>query len=159
MRAWKRGNMLPEVYFLRYAFPCARVLVDFRKTLTEEEYEEMRKAVENDMPMDREYLADKFDHAFEGIRKVSEDVWNIDNIREYFWNKHKDHLSPDLPQIICRLCVVKKGVLSKKIEKDGEIFFRADLGSGDVRVVVPLYKDAREGDTAMIHYGYAVEKV
>ena len=31
--------MLAEVYFLRYAFTCARVLVDYVKTITEEQIE------------------------------------------------------------------------------------------------------------------------
>ncbi|MBW2967597.1 hypothetical protein KY362_03860 [Candidatus Woesearchaeota archaeon] len=149
----------PEVYFLRYAFPCARVLVDFRKTLTEEEFEQMRKAVETDTPMDRTYLEEKFDHAVEGIRKVSDDVWNVKNIRKYFWECHEEHLSTDLPQIVCRLCVVKPGKLVKKIEKNGQIFFRTEISADDVRSVMPLYKDAKVGDTAMIHYGYAVEPV
>ncbi len=147
--------MLPEVYFLRYSFPCARVLVDLRKTITEEEFENLQKAVETDTPVDRKYLERIFDHAFEGIRKVSEDVWNVDTIREYFWNRHEEHLSADLPPTIKRLCVVKPGKLVR--QKKG--YFIAELGDGDVRVVSALYKDAAVGDTAMIHYGYAVEKV
>ena len=73
--------MLPEVYFLRYSFPCARVLVDLRKTITEEELERLQCAVETDTPVDRKYLERIFDHAFEGIRKVSEDVWNVDTTK------------------------------------------------------------------------------
>jgi hypothetical protein len=147
--------MLPEVYFLRYAYPCARVLVDFRKTITEQEFEKLGEAVKNGTPVDRAYLEKIFDHAFEGVKKVSEDVWNVDTIREYFWNRHEAHLSQDLPPTIKRLCVVKRGKLVKEIKR----VFRVDLGDGDVRVVVPLYKDAKVGDTAMIHYGYAVEKI
>jgi hydrogenase maturation factor len=151
--------MLPEIYFLRYAFPCARVLVDFRKTLSEEEYELMRDAVEHDRPMPRKYLEEKFSKAIQGLRQLSEDYWNVKTIREYFCEGHEAMLSADLPPLVKRLCVVKPGVLGEKIEKDGEVFFHVDLGGGDVRVVAPLYKGAATGDTAMIHYGYAVEKV
>ncbi len=148
-------DMLPEVYFMRYAFPCARVLVDFRKTMTEEEYERMREAVENDTPLPREYLEKTFPKAFERLRQTREDFWNVETIREYFCEGHEAMLSKDLPPLVRRLCVVKPGKLVKEIKG----FFRADLGGGDVRIVAPLYKGAKEGDTAMIHYGYAVEKI
>ena len=151
--------MLPEVYFLRYAFPCARVLVDFRKTLTEKEYDGLQQAVETDTPIRRDFLEDKFAKAIQGMKKISEDYWTVDTIREYFWNRHEENLSPDLPELITRLCVVRKGRLEKKIEKEGQTFFRVDIGSGDLRIVIPLYERAKEGDLATIHYGYAVEKV
>jgi hypothetical protein len=145
--------MLPEVYFLRYAFPCARVLVDFRKTLSEEEFEKMQKAVENDTPMPREYLEKVFHHAVKGLKKLNEDFWDVEVIREYFCEGHEEMLSEDLPATVKKLCVVKPGKLVKEIKG----YFRADLGGGDVRVVVPLYKDAKVGDTAMIHYGLLKE--
>ncbi|MBW2972589.1 HypC/HybG/HupF family hydrogenase formation chaperone [Candidatus Woesearchaeota archaeon] len=147
--------MLPEVYFMRYAFPCARVLVDFRKTLSEKDYEQMQNAVENDIPLSREYLERVFKLAFERMRTISDDVWNVETIRKYFCEGHEAMLSNDLPPMIKRLCVVRSGKLIRKTKG----FFKADLGGGDVRVVAALYKDAKVGDTAMIHYGYAVEKV
>ncbi|MBW2997072.1 hypothetical protein KY349_01885 [Candidatus Woesearchaeota archaeon] len=147
--------MLPEVYFLRYAFPCARVLVDFRKSISEEEYEQMKEAVDNDTPMPRDYLEKVFHKAIEGMKRIDSDFWNIKTIKKYFCEGHEAMLSKDLPQTVKRLCVVKPG----KLVKEFKGFFRVDLGEGDVRIVAPLYKDAKVGDTAMIHYGYAVEKV
>ena len=147
--------MLPEIYFLKYAFPCARVLVDFRKTINEEEYERLRQAVEKDTALPREYLERIFPKAIAGMRKISDDYWNIRTIQEYFCRRHEEALSPDLPPMLKRLCIVKPGRFEKKV--DGH--FRVDLGNGDIRIVAPLYKDAKVGDTAMIHYGYAVEKI
>lgn len=148
--------MHPEVYFLRYAFPCARVLVDIRKRITEAEWQEMKKAVETDTPMDRVYLEKTFVKAFEGLRKINpEKYWNIETIREYFWNRHEEQISHDLPKMIRRLCLVKKGKLEKQI---GDVF-RANLGDGDIRNIQALYPEAKAGDTVMVHYGYAVEKV
>ncbi|NQU78483.1 hypothetical protein HQ545_01815 [Candidatus Woesearchaeota archaeon] len=147
--------MLPEVYFLRYAFPCARVLVDFRKTITEKEYEDMQRAVEEDRPLSRDYLEKIFFKAFEGMRKIDDDCWNVRTIREYFCEGHEDMLSTDLPPTIRRLCVVRPGKLVKEIKG----FFKADLQDGDVRIVSALYKEAKVGDTAMVHYGYAVERI
>ena len=148
--------MLPEVYFMRYAFPCARVLVDFRKKITEEEWQEMKKAVETDTPMDRSYLEKTFTKAFIELKRISpEKYWSIETIREYFWHRHTEAISPDLPAMIKRLCLVKKGKLEKQI---GDVF-KANLGDGDIRNIHALYKNAKVGDTVMVHYGYASEKV
>ncbi|MEM4264082.1 MAG: hypothetical protein QW666_04300 [Candidatus Woesearchaeota archaeon] len=147
--------MLPEVYFLRYSFPCARVLVDIRKTITEKEWEKLKAAVETGTALDRAYLEKIFPIAISRIKKINPDPWNIEAIREYFWNRHTEAISPDLPPMIRRLCQVKKGKLEKQV---GDVF-KADLGSNDVRYVQALYPEARTGDTAMIHYGYAVEKI
>jgi len=149
----------PEVYFLRYAFPCARVLVDLRKTLTEEEFSEMQRCVETDTPMDRKFLESKFTKAVEGMKKIDKDFWNIDTIRRYFWSEHEGNLSKDLPPTICRLCIVRPGRLTRKIDNVFRAEIKDGLGKEDVRIVVPLYKDAKVGDTAMIHYGYAVERL
>lgn len=152
------GDMLPEVYFLRYSFPCARVLVDFRKTLSESEYDKMKQAVETDAPMPRDHLEKIFFHAVDGLKKTAGEgnkYWTVLNMREYFWNRHEEHLSTDLPPIVCRLCVVKPAKLVKEIKG----YFKAELEGGEERIVEALYKGAAVGDTAMIHYGYAVEKV
>jgi len=147
--------MLPEVYFMRYAFPCARVLVDFRKKITEEEWLKMKDAVDNDTPLEREYLESLFTNAVKGLKQISDDYWRIEVIREYFWNRHEENLSKDLPPMMKRLCTVKKGKLEKKIDD----VFVVDLGEGDVRNVHALYKNAEVGDTVMVHWGYAVEKI
>ena len=147
--------MLPEVYFLRYAFTCARVLVDYVKTITEEEWEAMRQAVETETPMDRAYLGKVFPKPIRELKKISPDYWNIAVIREYFWNRHEEALTKTLPPLIKRLCVVRKG---KLIQQFGDVF-KVDLEDGDVRNINVLYNDAKVGDIVMVHYGYAVEKV
>lgn len=148
--------MLPEVYFLRYAFPCARVLVDIRRTVTEEEFQEMEKAVKTDKPMSREYLEKTFIKAIAGLKKINPvNYWNIETIREYFWNRHEEQISHDLPAMIRRLCLVKKGMLEKQT---GDVF-RANLGDGDIRNIHALYPGAKTGDQVMVHYGCASEKI
>jgi hypothetical protein len=123
--------------------------------MTEEEYAEMRKAAETDTPMDRAYLEKTFTNAFKGFKKISEDYWRIDVIKEYFWHRHEENLSKDLPPMTRRLCLVRKGTLVKKIGKHFKVVFE----DGEARVVIPLYRDAKVGDQAMIHYGHAAEKV
>lgn len=147
--------MLPETYFLKYAFSCARVLLDIRKTITVEDYEHLRKAVETDTPLPREYLEKTFPKAIEGLKKIAPNYWDIRVIREYFWNQHEKHISKDLPPVVKRLCVVKKGRITKQIGR----YFQVDLGGGDIRAVNALYPNAKQGDEVMVHYGYAVEKI
>ncbi len=148
--------MLAEVYFLRYAFPCARVLVDIRKKITEQEWLDLKNAVETNTPVNRSYLERTFTKAIAGLKKINPtNYWDIKVIREYFWHQHEKQISNDLPPMIRRLCQIKKGRLVKQF---GNIF-QADLGEGDIRNVMALYPDAKIGEFAMIHYGYAVEKV
>lgn len=147
--------MQPEIYFLRYAFPCARVLLDIRKTITQQDYKIIENAVEKDIPLERPYLERIFPRAFIGLKKISEDYWNVETIREYFWNRHEENISADLPQMVRRLCAVEKGRLVRQVGRH----FVADLGGDDIRTVVALYQNARPGDIVMVHYGYAVEAV
>lgn len=145
--------MKSEVYFLKYAFPCARVAVDVQKVMTEEEYAMIEDAVKNDKVLDREVIERLFPKAFRELHKLADDPWKVEVIRDYFWNKHDKTITPSLPPTVKRLCVVKKGKIEKKL---GEAF-RVRIDDDDVRVVLALY-DAEVGDEAMIHYGYAVEK-
>lgn len=147
--------MQPETYFLRYAFPCARVLVDIRKRITEEEYKKLEHAVQTDEAISRETLEQIFPKAIQGLKKIRKDYWTIETIKEYFWNRHEEAISTDLPPMIQRLCQVKKGALVQQIGNA----FKANLGNNDVRYVYALYPNAKAGDNAMIHYGYAVEKI
>ncbi|MBD3259082.1 hypothetical protein GF371_00460 [Candidatus Woesearchaeota archaeon] len=126
-----------------------------RKTMTEEEYEVMRKAVETDTPMDRKYLENTFKKAMQGFRKISEDIWRVEVIREYFWHRHEENLSKDLPPMVKRLCLVREGTLVKQFGKAFKVVFE----DGETRIITPLYKDAKVGDKVMVHYGHAAEKV
>lgn len=146
--------MMPEVYFLKYAFPCAQVLRDIRKTITEEEYQKIQKAALNNEALPREYLEKVFEKAAKGIRYISKDIWNIESIREYFHGTiHDEMISKDLPPTIRRLCRVRKG----KVTAIKENVLIVDLGD-EKRNLIPLYNNPEIGDEVLIHYGYAVEK-
>ncbi len=145
--------MKPEVYFLKYAFPCAQVLRDIRKTITEEEYLGIRKAALNDEALPREYLEKIFEKAAKGMKEISNDIWSIGTIRKYFHGIHDGMISKDLPPTIRRLCRVRKG----KVTAIKENVLIVDLGD-EKRNLIPLYNNPETGDEVFIHYGYAVEK-
>ena len=79
--------MLPEQYFLRYAFTCAQVLLDLKR-ITQADYDKLKEAVFNNEILDRKYLEKIFVKAIVGMRKISNEIWDIDVIRKYF---HKGH--------------------------------------------------------------------
>ncbi len=146
--------MKPEVYFLKYAVPCAQVLKDIRKTITEEEYEKICKAGFNNESLPREYLEKIFPKAIKGMKEISDDIWNIDTIREYFHGIHEEMISDDLPPTIKRLCKIRKAEVIDM--KKGALV--VDLGD-EKRNVMALYDEPKIGDKVFIHYGYAVEKI
>jgi len=146
--------MKPEVYFLKYAFPCAQVLRDIRKTITEEEYQKIQKAALNNESLPREYLEKIFEKAVKGMKKISEDIWDIKTIREYFHGiLHNETISKDLPPTIRRLCRIRKG----KVIAIKENVLIVDL-EDEKRNLIPLYDNPKVGNEVFIHYGYAVEK-
>jgi hypothetical protein len=147
--------MLPEVCLLRYAFACARNKVDVQKKITEDDYKRLKQAVDTDTPLPREYLASIFVDAIAGLKSMTPDFWHVDIIREYYWNRHPEYVAQNVHPILHELCLVKKATLEAQLEKA----FRARFENGKSRTVIPLYKGARVGDTVMVHYAYAAEKV
>ncbi len=145
--------MLPEQYFLRYAFPCAQVLLDLKR-ITQADYDKLKNAVLNNEVLSRVYLEKIFVKAVTGMRTVSEDIWDVNVIKEYFHNKHDEMISKDLPPTIQKLCKVKEGILVAK----NEPAFIAKLGS-EKRNVFALYEKPKIGDRVIIHYWYAVERI
>lgn len=146
--------MQPEVYFLKYAFPCSQAIKDIRKTITEQDYELIKDAAINEKVLPREYLEKVFTMAVKRIKEINDNVWDTEAIRKYFQEDHNDVISKDLPPMIQRLCKVEKGKVTNII--DGIIV--VDLGD-ESRNVHALYKNPKIGDSVFIHYGYAVEKV
>lgn len=84
--------MSPEVYFLRYAFPCSHVLLNIRREINEKEYRKMERAALEGRALDKGFLEKVFFRAFERMQKIAEelkkDKWDIDVIREYFCKRH-----------------------------------------------------------------------
>jgi len=146
--------MEPEIYFLKYAFPCSQVLKDIRKTITDKDYQILKKAAFNNEVLPRKYLEKVFEIAIERMKKINEDIWNINTIKTYFHEKHDDLISKDLPPTIRRLCKIRRGKVIN-IKKNVLI---VNLGD-EKRNVLPLYKNPRINDEVIIHYGYAVEKI
>lgn len=170
------AKMMPEILFLKYAFPCTIVKVA-RKEITQQEYESLELAAKTNQPITRELLEKTYPGAVQrmkaGAQEKRQVYFSEENIRDYFLGRHNEllqgtfkpnpqqgpPLDENLPQAIRELCLITTG----KIVKKGETFYVVEfmLKNQQKRraVVNDLLPDAQLGDIVRIHYGYAVEKV
>lgn len=158
--------MEPEAYFIKYAYPCAHILVTVRGDVSEEEYEKMKDAAINNKVMDREYLEKVFFRAFDRISKIAEemgkDKWDVEVIREYFCVRHNNVLmGSDYPESFKEMCRTYQADVIEILDS-GEVIveYESELGGKKKRRVSKEYlPDLKLGDRVWIHWQYAVEKV
>ena len=123
----------PEEFFMKYAFPCAHVLLQ-AGTITQEQHDELGKAVlENKFPS-REKIESYFVAAFRRIRNLAkemniEDYWDMKVLKEYWHNNHNKMIEQGegnyskFPESFCDFCKTHVA----------EIFARPiDLGLGSI---------------------------
>ncbi|MFH1802250.1 MAG: hypothetical protein ABH864_02240 [archaeon] len=158
--------MEPEVYFVKYAYPCAHILCTVRGDVSEEDFDKMRDAAVNDKVMDREYLEKVFFRAFDRIKKIAEemgkDKWDIEVIREYFVGRHNDVLmDSDYPESFKEMCKTHQGKVVS-VEDNGEVIVRYNSEQGGEKkrkIRKDYFPDLKVGDKVMIHWRYAVERI
>lgn len=158
--------MEPEVYFIKYAYPCAHILCKVRKDVSEEEFRAMEDAAINNKIMDREYLERVFFRAFNRIGKIAQelgkDKWDKEVIEEYFVGRHNDVLEKsDYPESFKEMCCVYGGEVVELDEKGGVVvLYKSRDGTTRKRKVRKDYfKDLKIGDKVRIHWQYVVEKI
>jgi len=150
--------MKPEQYFLRYAFPCAHILLEQNK-ITKEQYIEMKKAFYENAIVPREKLENTFKAAFRRLKAIKEDYWNVDALRHYFVSYHNkciDENEGDYAKFSEEFkedCKVKK---YKILKKKGVIFI-IDKNGTKTQVEGKMLPDAKEGEYIYVHLGVAVE--
>lgn len=161
------GELSPEQYFLRYAFPCAHVLCD-QGRMTEEDYVLLQKLARIGGDITFNQLEEFFPAAFKRIHEVADkegkDPHSLAIIKQYFLHDHQEYIDAGdgmyakMPKSFGEFCKVKKlKVLDKKFLND-ELFLRV----GDERWVrAPFFKEDRikVGDTVTVHHAFAVELV
>ncbi len=157
--------MHPEIYFLKYAFPCSFVLKK-RKEITEKEFNLLQDSVTNGKILPRRFLEKIFFRAFRRIEKLaqemSKDKWDIEVLRKYFFVRHNcviDNGQDEYrraPEVLKSLCKVHKA----KIIQVNEDSLVVEYDGRKKRVVSKLLvPEVVEGNLVTIHYGYAVEKL
>jgi len=160
-----------EQYFLRYAFPCAHILLD-RGKISDDEYQRLRRAAVtgDDLPSVNE-LASIFTAAADRLRVVAQklglDVWDRRVVEAYFKQYHNniidegDGMYARASQLFCELCKVKElPVLEKKIV-DGTVWLRVRdraVRDGYRWVESPYFSNVSVNDVVTVHQSIAVEK-
>lgn len=155
-----------EVYFLRYAFPCAFVIKE-KNEISQQEYDDLERAAVEGFTVAKPILERIFHRAFYHISNLSKnmekDKWDYEVIEEYFTNYHNHIIEmgegayATAPEKMKELSKVKQGRI---IGRRNDILKITFNGSGEIRAVLNHFvPDAKIGEKVRVHYGYAVEVV
>jgi hydrogenase maturation factor len=148
--------MKPEIFFLKYAYPCSFVLL-IKKEITNEEHELLHKSTkEKKLYLPRKRIERIFWRPMKFIKSIS----NLKEVQEYWWFKHNQYLMTknreNVEEIFIKRCmVIPCEVLS--VEKNVAM------------VISPLFKemiklktdfvDVKPRDKVTKHYDYVCEKI
>lgn len=161
--------MRVENFFLRYAFPCAQIIVQ-RREISDVEYKELERIAINNEKISKKRLEKVFHRAFEFIeslaKRMNKDKWDIEVIKEYFYNDHNrsicegEGVYKNAPEMLKELSMVHVATV---IKADGEVLtveYEDTTGNKKQRNVFNSFvPQAKVGDRVRTHYGYAVEVV
>ena len=153
-----------ERYFLKYAFPCAYVLVQQGK-ITKEKQENLERKLFNGESIDRTELEEIFVAAFRRIKKLAsemkKDHWDLSVIKYYFIEYHNKCIDEGegdyakFPDSFREICKVHK---AEVVEKEKEIL-KVKYGCFERKVIGKLIPDVQVGDKVYVHLGFAIEKI
>jgi hydrogenase maturation factor len=157
--------MSAEIYFLKYAFPCAFIKLQQGK-ITKRQYESLHLAALRKKKVLKSTLEKFFPLALGHIKMIAKrmkvDEWSIEAIREYFWEKHDDVIEAgegyygDAPKALCDLCRVEPAEVVRKGGNWAVVKFANNRKRSVLSELVPKLKT---GDRVIVHYGYIVEKL
>ncbi len=155
---------VPELYFFKYAFPCAHLKLE-RGDIGQEEYNELKNQFLSNNPPNKEILEKIFAPGFVFIKKLAsqmnKDHWDIEVLKEYWENYHNKIIENEegdyknFSESLKDLCRIH---LAEVIDKKGDnLVVRY---KDKVRVVFnSLTPHAKPGDRVKIHYSYAIESL
>jgi hypothetical protein len=154
-----------EVYFLKYAFPCAGVLRD-KGDISEERYLELESAFRMKRGLERSLLEETFPAAFRRIRnlaqKMGKEPFDIEVIEEYWLRDHNKIIDEGegnyskFPNWFKDYCKVHEAEVIGKLKAG---FVRVRYNGVERNVQGELISDLGVGDVVRIHHAYAVERV
>lgn len=160
--AWPK-SMSPELYFLKYAFPCAFITFQ-RGRISRSEFEKLEDAAVNNEVVLREDLERIFAPAMRRLKKLSKETglefWSRELLEEYYFKNHNKIIEEGegdygkAPAVLRELCKIFPATIESS-QKDTAV---AVLPDGKKRAVnTCLVGSLKPGDRVMIHYGYAAE--
>lgn len=154
-----------EEFFLRYAFPCAHVLLQVG-AMTKEQYEELKNGAKNGKPPTKQIMESSFPSAFRRIKHLAkemniEDSWDMRVMKEYWHNNHNINIDEgegsysDFPESFCDFCKTHVAEVLQILPKG----FLLIKYNETIRPVSGDYiHDIKIGDKVIIHHAYAIER-
>jgi hydrogenase maturation factor len=153
-----------ENFFLRYAYPCAYIIMQ-RNEITPSELKELEDIAIKNKEISRERLEKVFHRAFyfidELAKKRKKRRWDPEIIKEYFCSYHNEVIDKGegnyatAPEMLKELSKVKTATIINKKED----VLTAEYNGKKRNVLNHFIPEAKVGDKVTIHYGYAVEIV
>ena len=157
--------MKPEVFFLKYAFPCSFILKQ-RGEIGDKEFKQLEEGAINNKVLPRKLLEKIYFRAFEKIKPIAQemdrDKWDLDVLKEYFLARHNALIDEGMyayaqaPETLKNLCRVHK---AKVLNVKDDVLVVEYAGGKRRPVMGTMVSGAKIGDLVTIHYGYAVEKI
>lgn len=151
--------MTPEIYFLRYARPCADFMVQ-KKEITENDLKRIDDMLYERTAPDRNFIEKIFYKAIKPLKKMSKNYWNNEVIKKYFCEVHNSLIDNScegfehLKGFQKKLCKVNKALITKVDDS----YYEASINNENVRILKGWVDNAKIGDTLIVHYLLAVEK-
>lgn len=151
-----------EHYFLRYAFPCAHILLDW-KEITQKEFDSLKDIAVNDKPVERALLEKYFFRAFEKIEDWhGKDYWHLKVMQKYWHYRHNEEINTGVGTYATAPESFKEmsRVFKAKVLEVKKGTFLVEYKEGKTRRVMnDFVPSAKVGDYVFIHFGYAAEMV
>ncbi len=154
--------MNSELYFFKYSFPCAQVLLD-QKKIDNNAYEKLKEMFFSNKAPSKRVLEEVFSSAFRRInivaKQMNKDAWDLGIIKKYFIEEHNKfidrgegeyaHFGKNFKQV-CKVYIAE--VIDKK-----EDILTVKYNNTIRKVLGNIVPKAKKGDKVTIHLGFAIE--
>ncbi|MBN2566650.1 hypothetical protein JXB02_01025 [Candidatus Woesearchaeota archaeon] len=155
----------PVLYFLRYSYPCAFVLLQQRR-IDEDTYRLIRLAALGKGHLEKGFIEGIFSAAFRRLRMVAEgrgkDPWDLDVLQAYFRDglhnaciDRGEGMYARFSEGFRDLCKVRHATV---VARHADVL-EVEYDGTRRRVVAEFVPDAKPGDRVTIHHTYAIEKL
>lgn len=156
----------PEEFFLKYAFPCAHVLLD-SGAMSKERYDGLESCAKSGELLPRDVIESSFPSAFRRIKVLAlemgvKDYWDMQVMEEYWYRNHNVVIDAGegnyskFPESFLDFCKVH---VARVVTTLPEGFLLVEYGDKKRPVCGDYVLGAKVGDKVRIHHAYAVEKV
>ena len=150
--------------FLKYAFPCAHVLLE-SGVITKERYSSLEDCAKGGEVLSRDVIESSFPSAFRRIKVLAEemgvgDYWDMKVMEEYWYRNHNEVIDAregnyaKFPESFRDFCKVHVAEVVKLLP---EGFLSIEYDEKRRAVCGDYVLGVKVGDKVRVHHAYAVE--